>query len=63
MKGRRVGDLSGGQQQLAIVLAEQYFDFAYGLEDEFCVLNREEAVLSKPASAVAKHEILERVSI
>jgi urea transport system ATP-binding protein len=49
--------------EIAIVLVEQYFDFACGLADQFCVLNRGEVVLSRPASAVTKQEILERVSI
>ena len=49
--------------QIAIVLVEQYFDFAYELADHFCVLNRGEVVLSQPAAAVSKQAILERVSI
>ncbi|WP_114965934.1 urea ABC transporter ATP-binding subunit UrtE [Alkalilacustris brevis] len=49
--------------EIAIVLVEQYFDFAYGLADEFCVLNRGEVVLSRPAKAVKREEILARVSI
>jgi urea transport system ATP-binding protein len=49
--------------EIAIVLVEQYFDFAYGLADEFCVLNRGEVVLAKPSSEVTKQEILESVSL
>jgi urea transport system ATP-binding protein len=49
--------------EIAIVLVEQYFDFAYQLADQFCVLNRGEVVLSEPAGRVAREEILARVSI
>ena len=49
--------------EIAIVLVEQYFDFAYALADEFCVLNRGEVVLAKPAAAVTRQDILDRVSI
>jgi len=59
----RVIELLREEGEIAIVLVEQYFDFAYGLADEFCVLNRGEVVLSKPASAVTKEQILARVSI
>jgi len=56
-------ELLRAEGEIAIVLVEQYFDFAYGLADEFCVLNRGEVVLAKPASAVTRQEILARVSI
>ena len=59
----KVIELLRNEGEIAIVLVEQYFDFAYGLADEFCVLNRGEVVLAKPASSVTKQEILERVSI
>ena len=59
----KVIELLRSEGEIAIVLVEQYFDFAYGLADEFCVLNRGEVVLAKPANAVSKQEILERVSI
>jgi urea transport system ATP-binding protein len=49
--------------EIAIVLVEQYFDFAYSLADQFCVLNRGEVVLSQPASAVTRDDILQRVSV
>lgn len=49
--------------EIAIVLVEQYFDFAYGLADNFCVLNRGEVVLSRPAAEVTRDEVLSRVSI
>ncbi|TVP69517.1 MAG: urea ABC transporter ATP-binding subunit UrtE [Rhodobacteraceae bacterium] len=59
----KVIELLREEGEIAIVLVEQFFDFAYGLADEFCVLNRGEVVLSKPASAVSRDEILARVSI
>ena len=49
--------------EIAVVLVEQYFDFAHQLADHFCVLNRGEVVLSRAADAVTRDEILARVSI
>ncbi len=59
----RVIALLREEGEIAIILVEQYFDFAYGLADSFCVLNRGEVVLSRPAAEVTRAEILERVSI
>ncbi|NYS25793.1 urea ABC transporter ATP-binding subunit UrtE [Rhodobacteraceae bacterium 2376] len=59
----KVIELLRAEGQIAIVLVEQYFDFAYALADSFCVLNRGEVVLSQSAQDVTKQEILERVSI
>ena len=59
----RVIALLREEGEIAIVLVEQYFDFAYGLADTFCVLNRGEVVLSRPAAEVTRAEILDRVSI
>ncbi len=59
----QVIELIRSEGEIAIVLVEQYFDFAYGLADNFCVLNRGEVVLSKPASEVTRQEILDRVAI
>ncbi|SDW08764.1 urea ABC transporter ATP-binding subunit UrtE [Roseicitreum antarcticum] len=49
--------------EIAIVLVEQFFDFAYDLADEFCVLKRGSVVLSKPAAEVARDQLLAQVSI
>lgn len=49
--------------EIAIVLVEQFFDFAYGLADEFVALNRGSVVLSEPKAQVSRERLLERVSI
>jgi len=59
----RVIELLRDEGQIAIVLVEQYFDFAFRLADRFCVLNRGEVVLSRPAPEVTRDELFARVSI
>jgi urea transport system ATP-binding protein len=59
----KVIELLRDEGEIAIILVEQFFDFAYGLADEFCVLNRGEVVLNQPASATPREVLLERVSI
>ncbi|OZB13228.1 MAG: urea ABC transporter ATP-binding subunit UrtE [Rhodobacterales bacterium 34-62-10] len=49
--------------QIAIVLVEQYFDFAYNLADEFVALNRGTVVLRNPKAKVDRQTLLSRVSI
>lgn len=49
--------------EIAIVLVEQFFDFAFALSDQFCVLNRGEVVLSRAAAQTSREEVLARVSI
>jgi urea transport system ATP-binding protein len=49
--------------EIAIVLVEQYFDFAYKLADEFVALNRGSVVLRDPKSRVDRATLLSRVSI
>lgn len=49
--------------QIAIVLVEQYFDFAYNLADEFVALNRGSVVLRDPKPRVDRATLLSRVSI
>jgi urea transport system ATP-binding protein len=51
------------QGNIAIVLVEQYFDFAFGLADEFVALNRGSVVLREPKAQVSRDKLLERVSI
>ena len=76
MLKRRGGDLSGGQQQqlaigraitflrqrgdMAILLVEQYLEFAHELADDFAVMDRGEVVMSGTretfdAEAVRRH--------
>ena len=51
------------QGRMAIVLVEQYFDFAYDLADEFVVMERGAVTLSGEKSSVSKDEVLRRVSV
>jgi urea transport system ATP-binding protein len=63
---KQIGDVIGllrGEGEIAIVLVEQYFDFAYGLADEIVVLNRGEVRLSEPAATVDRARLLREVSI
>lgn len=59
----KVIELLRDEGEIAIVLVEQYFDFAYGLADSFCVLNRGEVVLSCAAADTTRADVLARVSI
>ncbi|WP_095589293.1 urea ABC transporter ATP-binding subunit UrtE [Actibacterium ureilyticum] len=107
MRGRRGGDLSGGQQQqlaigralvtgpslllldeptegiqpniiqqigrviehlrdrktMAIILVEQYFDFAFGLADRFYAMRRGQIMLSGSKGEVSREALLEAVSV
>jgi urea transport system ATP-binding protein len=49
--------------RIAIVLVEQYFDFAYGLADDLVVLNRGAVRLSGPAAGIERARLLREVSI
>lgn len=51
------------QGQMAIVLVEQYFDFAYGLGDRFVVLRRGEVVRQAAKTEFPRDELLELVSV
>ena len=59
----RVIEALRDEGQIAIVLVEQYFDFAYRLADEFVALNRGSVVLRDPKVKVDRATLLSRVSI
>lgn len=48
---------------MAIVLVEQYFDFAFELADQIVVLRRGEVIENAPKPACAREAILELVSV
>lgn len=49
--------------QMAIVLVEQYFEFAFGLADQFVVLRRGEVIKSGRRNTISKSELLSLVSV
>ena len=49
--------------EMAIILVEQYFDFAYGLGDKFYVLERGEVRLSGGRHDLTRHRIMQAVSV
>ena len=51
------------QNNMAIVLVEQYFEFAYRLADKFVALRRGEVVLHGPKHKIGKPELLGVVSL
>ncbi|SFJ40207.1 urea ABC transporter ATP-binding subunit UrtE [Jannaschia pohangensis] len=51
------------QGEIAIVLVEQFFDFAYDLGDEFVAMKRGEVVLRKPAADLSREALLAEVSV
>lgn len=48
---------------MAIVLVEQYFEFAYDLADRFVVLRRGEVLMAGDKSSIPKNTLLEGVSV
>ena len=59
----RVIEYLRDQGGMAILLVEQYFDFAYGLADEFYALRRGSVVLSGAKDEVGRAAMLEAVSV
>ncbi|MEM0899259.1 MAG: urea ABC transporter ATP-binding subunit UrtE [Pseudomonadota bacterium] len=51
------------QGEMAIILVEQYFDFAYDLADQFVALERGRVTLSSAKNDVTRDEILAKVSV
>jgi len=59
----RVIEYLRDQGDMAILLVEQYFDFAYGLADHFYALRRGAVVLDGAKDDVGRDEMLEAVSV
>lgn len=51
------------QGEMAIVLVEQYFEFAYGLADQFYVMKRGEIEMSGAKGKVKKADLIKGVSV
>ena len=51
------------QKDMAIILVEQFFEFAYELADQFYVLRRGQVTLSGDKQSVPKEELLKGVSV
>ncbi len=51
------------QGEMAIILVEQFFEFAYGIADQFCVLRRGQVMLSGNKSSISKAELMKGVSV
>jgi urea transport system ATP-binding protein len=51
------------QGDMAILLVEQYFDFAYNLSDHFYAMRRGDIILDAPKSKLKKSELLSCLSV
>lgn len=60
--GRVIG-LLRDRGEMAIVLVEQYFDFAFDLADEITVLRRGEVIFSGAKSNITREALLPKVSV
>jgi len=60
--GRVISQLRA-EGQMAIVLVEQYFEFAYELADNFVALRRGEVILQGRKAEFSKKDLLSKVSI
>jgi urea transport system ATP-binding protein len=52
-----------GKGDMAIVLVEQYFEFAFGLADQFYVMRRGAVSVSGPAASFDKQDLRAKVSV
>ena len=59
----RVIEYLRDQGTMAIVLVEQYFEFAYGLADEFYVMKRGAIEMSGSKQTLDKKDLLASVSV
>ena len=62
-KYAELGDYLKSKGDMAIILVEQYFDFAYGLADQFYVLKRGAVALEGAKTALAKDTLRATVSV
>lgn len=60
--GRVIGYLKD-QGDMAILLVEQYFEFAYGLADEIYSMRRGEIILEGPKSKLKKKDVLATLAV
>ena len=51
------------QQTMAIVLVEQYFDFAFGLADHISAMMRGEVVYERPTASIDKVRLRQSVGV
>ena len=59
----RVISLLRNEGKMAIVLVEQYFDFAYNLGDSFTVLKRGSVVLTGDKQSLKREALLQAASV
>jgi len=59
----RVIEYLRDQGRIAIVLVEQYFEFAYGLADRFYVMERGAVTVSGSKSELSKERLMQAVSV
>jgi urea transport system ATP-binding protein len=59
----RVIEYLRDQGNMAIVLVEQYFEFAYGLADQFVVMRRGEVLKQGSKSELTRDELVQAVSV
>ena len=62
----QIGEVIGrlrGEGEMAIVLVEQYFDFAVGLADRVVALNRGSVAFSRERAAIDRDQLLAAVSV
>lgn len=60
--GRVIEDLRA-RREIAIVLVEQYFDFAHALADRFVAMSRGAVTLATPKAKISRDRLLAAVSI
>ncbi|MDF1802413.1 urea ABC transporter ATP-binding subunit UrtE [Thalassovita sp.] len=59
----RVIEYLRDQGNMAIILVEQYFDFAYGLADKFVVMRRGEVLKQGAKAELTREELVQAVSV